>query len=110
MFLLTLSERIQLAKFIVKVAKDRVSVIASGHIFDGFDEQVVELNAISETGVEAVVLISNRIKGEDETSYLKNFGKLMSIEDRRNLMNEMVVKAALDISHKMGFLMNKLYF
>ncbi|MDF2724786.1 MAG: dihydrodipicolinate synthetase family protein [Paenibacillus sp.] len=67
MFKLTLSERVGIARFVKERAAGRVQVIASGHISDEFADQVEELTQIAETGVDAVVLISNRLAGEQES-------------------------------------------
>ncbi|WP_028550737.1 dihydrodipicolinate synthase family protein [Paenibacillus sp. UNC451MF] len=67
MFFLSLEERVKLAAFVVEKAAGRVPVIASGHISDSFGDQVRELTAMSETGVEAVILISNRMATQDES-------------------------------------------
>ncbi|BFT70984.1 dihydrodipicolinate synthase family protein [Paenibacillus sp. P36] len=67
MFYLTLEERVSLAQFVTSLAAGRVSVIASGHISEQFEEQVEELQRIAETGVQAVVLVSNRLAGPDES-------------------------------------------
>ncbi|MDD9269427.1 dihydrodipicolinate synthase family protein [Paenibacillus sp. GCM10023248] len=67
MFFLSLEERVKLAAFVVEKAAGRVPVIASGHISDSLEDQVRELTAISETGVEAVILISNRMAAQEES-------------------------------------------
>lgn len=79
MFKLTLSERVGIARFVKEKAAGRVQVIASGHISDEFQDQVTELTQIAETGVDAVVLISNRLAGEDESEevWKKNAMKLL---------------------------------
>ena len=66
MFFLTLEERVRLARKCVELAGDRLQVIASGHISDSRDGQIEELKAIWETGVRAVVLVSNRLAKQDE--------------------------------------------
>ena len=66
MFYLTLEERLKVAKCVVKAAAGRVPVVASGHVSDSMDEQVAEINAMAKTGVEAVVLITNRLAKEEE--------------------------------------------
>ena len=66
MFQLSLEERVQLAKTCVEAAGDRLQVIASGHISDDLEDQIREIRAIWETGVRAVVLVSNRIACKDE--------------------------------------------
>lgn len=60
--------------------RPRMSVVASGHISDGFEEQVAELTAIAETGVDAVVLITNRMAGADEGDevWIRNTDRLLS--------------------------------
>ncbi|MEC0265292.1 dihydrodipicolinate synthase family protein [Paenibacillus anseongense] len=67
MFFLSLEERVKLAAFVVEKAAGRVPVIASGHTADSIEDQVREVTAMSETGVEAVILISNRLADEDES-------------------------------------------
>lgn len=64
MFFLSLKERRELAYFIAKEAGD-IPVIASGHISDNFSDQVEELNIMGETGIDALILISNRIGAID---------------------------------------------
>lgn len=67
MFFLDLEERIKLASFVKERAQNRVQVIASGHISDSFEDQVKELNLIIDTGVDAVVLITNRLAQQNES-------------------------------------------
>ncbi|GAA3407683.1 dihydrodipicolinate synthase family protein [Paenibacillus hodogayensis] len=66
MFRLSLPERVGLARFVKEKAAGRVQVIASGHIADSIEEQIAELGAIGATGVDAVVLVSNRLAAEHE--------------------------------------------
>jgi len=67
MFKLSLDERVELARFIKEKANGRVPVIASGHIADTFEEQVKELNAACDTGIDALVLITNRLVQQHES-------------------------------------------
>jgi 4-hydroxy-tetrahydrodipicolinate synthase len=67
MFCLSLEERTELARFILKTAAGRIPVIASGHISESIKDQVYELEAMADTGVQAVVLVSNRLAGMDES-------------------------------------------
>jgi 4-hydroxy-tetrahydrodipicolinate synthase len=60
MFELSLDERVCIARTVMERAGRRCGVIASGHISNDGDHQVEELNAIAETGVDAVVLVANR--------------------------------------------------
>nr|WP_308640151.1 dihydrodipicolinate synthase family protein [Paenibacillus silvisoli] len=67
MFYLTLEERVALASFVKRTAAGRVPVIASGHISDSFEDQVRELNKMAETGIDALVLITNRLARQEES-------------------------------------------
>lgn len=66
MLFLTLEERTQLAAFTVDQVKGRVPVVASGHISERMEDQKAELRAMAETGVDAVVLVTNRLAAADE--------------------------------------------
>ncbi|KIL41461.1 dihydrodipicolinate synthetase [Gordoniibacillus kamchatkensis] len=79
MFFLSLEERVSLASFVKKEAGDRVPVIASGHVSDAFEDQVKELNLMAETGIDALVLITNRLALEDESEDVmrRNLEKLL---------------------------------
>lgn len=66
MFYLNLEEKVALAKCVVNAAEGKVPVIASGHTSDKLEDQIKELKAISKTGVDAVVLVSNRLAQEEE--------------------------------------------
>lgn len=80
MFFLSLEERIGVAKCVVKAAAGRVPVIASGHISDSMEDQAEELNAMAKTGVDAVILITNRLAKEEESDeiWLENCKQLLS--------------------------------
>ncbi|MGN0299413.1 MAG: dihydrodipicolinate synthase family protein [Lachnospiraceae bacterium] len=67
MFYLSLKERVEIARFVKETVAGRVPVIASGHISDGVEEQVEEILAIANTGVDAVILITNRLAKEEES-------------------------------------------
>jgi 4-hydroxy-tetrahydrodipicolinate synthase len=79
MFFLSLEERVKLAAFVKEKAAGRVPVIASGHISDKFEDQVEEINRIASTGIDAMVLITNRLANEDESDEMlwRNLEKLM---------------------------------
>ncbi|WP_019533281.1 dihydrodipicolinate synthase family protein [Paenibacillus ginsengihumi] len=69
MFCLTLEERVEIARFVKEKAAGRVQVIASGHISDAPEEQIAELKRIAAAGVDALVLVSNRLAAaEDDDS------------------------------------------
>lgn len=61
MYNLSLEERVQLASFTVETVKQRVPVVASGHVSEGLVDQRTELSAIADTGVDGVVLVTNRL-------------------------------------------------
>ncbi|MGQ5290854.1 dihydrodipicolinate synthase family protein [Pectobacterium actinidiae] len=61
MLFLSLPERVALARFVVEKVDGRVPVIASGHISDDVEEQIHELHAMSETGIDALVLVTNHL-------------------------------------------------
>lgn len=65
---LSLEERRELARFAVKQVAGRVPVVASGHISDSISDQKEELLTVADTGVDAVVLVTNRLAAADEDS------------------------------------------
>ena len=67
MWLMSLQERIDLATFVAQKADGRVPVMASGHIAGPISEQVEEMQQIADTGVQAIVLVTNRLAGQDES-------------------------------------------
>ena len=79
MFFLSLEERVSIARYCVEKAAGRVPVIASGHISDSFEDQVLELKQIGATGVDAVILITNRLAAKEESDqvWLENLKKLL---------------------------------
>ncbi|MFN4156286.1 MAG: dihydrodipicolinate synthase family protein [Paracoccaceae bacterium] len=68
MLFLSLEERVALARFTVERVAGRVPVVASGHISDSMADQKAELSAVAETGVDAVVLVTNRLAAANENS------------------------------------------
>lgn len=80
MFRLSLDERVRLAGLVVAHAAGRVPVIASGHIGESLPEQMEEIAAIWETGIDAFVLVSNRLAAEDEPDdvWIERFDRLMT--------------------------------
>ena len=63
---LTLDERRDLARFTVEHVRGRVPVVASGHISDAVADQKAELRAVAGTGIDAVVLVTNRLAAPDD--------------------------------------------
>lgn len=69
-FHLSLEERISLARITKETAdklgkalpsRQQLSVVASGHTAESLEDQVYELNKIADTGIDAIVLITNRM-------------------------------------------------
>ncbi len=79
MFFLSLEERVLYAKTVKDAAAGRVPVIASGHISDSFEDQVRELREMADTGIDALILITNRMaaKGESDDVWLSNLDRLL---------------------------------
>lgn len=72
MFYLSLRERVKLAGYVKNRAK--MPVISSGHISDSIEEQLEELKRLSETGVDAVIMVTNRIaqEGSEQSEWKEN--------------------------------------
>ncbi|MDI9454360.1 MAG: dihydrodipicolinate synthase family protein [Spirochaetota bacterium] len=79
MFFLTREERRQLAEAVVRFVDGRIPVIASGHISESIDEQIRDITEIGSTGVNAVVLVSNRLlpQGEKEALWYSNIDYIL---------------------------------
>lgn len=86
MFHLSLKERIQIAQHVKRRAT--VPVIASGHVSYALSQQIEELISIGETGVDAVVLITNRMteEGANSRSWMDGMSDILE-----NLPKEMVL-------------------
>lgn len=80
---LSFEERVLITKITVEEAAGRVPVVASGHTSDSLEDQAKDIEAIWNTGVDAVILLSNRLAGEDESDevWLENWHKLESMID-----------------------------
>ncbi|WP_319529817.1 dihydrodipicolinate synthase family protein [uncultured Cohaesibacter sp.] len=66
MLFLDLEERVALATHVAKVVNGRVPVIASGHVSENLEDQKAELSAIAKTGVDGIVLVTNRLDAKQE--------------------------------------------
>jgi 4-hydroxy-tetrahydrodipicolinate synthase len=66
MFRLSLRERIELTEAVVRRAAGRVPVIASGHVSESASDQAEEIRRVGDTGVDAVVLVTNRLAGPED--------------------------------------------
>lgn len=62
---LSLAERHDLAAFTAHKVAGRVPVLASGHIADDPSEQARELVVMTDTGIDCLVLVSNRLDPEN---------------------------------------------
>lgn len=83
MVYLSLEEKVKIAKTVVETVKESgkdVSVVASGHNSDDMDAQVRELAAIAETGVDAIVWVSNRLdlQNDGDDTWIRNAEKLLA--------------------------------
>lgn len=67
MYHLNLKERTAAASFVKEYARGRVPVIASGHISDNLQDQTEELKAMADTGIDALVIVSNHFAGKEDT-------------------------------------------
>lgn len=80
MYYLSLSERAELAKFVVNAVKGKIPVVASGHISDDPFDQIKELTAAVESGADGVVLVSNHLdpKNSGTETFKGNLDWLLS--------------------------------
>ncbi len=84
MALLSLAERLDLARACVKFAGGRVPVIASGHVAETLGDQVEEAKAMADTGIDAFVLVTNRLARRDESDevFRRNLDLFLAAFDR----------------------------
>ena len=66
MFFLSETESLQLTRFVLDHVAGRVPVIASGHTACALSQQIDQLGKMAETGVDSVILISNRLAAQNE--------------------------------------------
>ena len=83
MISLSLDEKVKIAKTVVDTVKasgKNVSVVASGHNSDDMNMQKKELTAIAQTGVDAIVWVSNRLDlhNDGDDVWIKNAEELLS--------------------------------
>jgi len=81
-FYLSLEERVELNRAVYQRAKEldrNFLVVSSGHISDDPEDQAKELNAIYESGTDALILITNRldINNEGDDVFIANAEKLL---------------------------------
>jgi 4-hydroxy-tetrahydrodipicolinate synthase len=80
MLYLSLAERAEIGRFVVRQVAGRVPVVMSGHISDDLDAQVEELTVAANTGADAVILVTNRLdpKNSGSATFLATLGKLLA--------------------------------
>ena len=87
-FFLTLEERVELnrrvyakAKALEKQSGKSFTVVSSAHVSETIEDQAKELNAIYESGTDALILITNRldINNEGDDAFIENAEKLISM-------------------------------
>lgn len=78
MFFLSEAESLQLTRFVLDYTAGRVPVVASGHTACGLSQQIDQLGTMAETGVDSVIMISNRfaMPGESDEVVLANLQKI----------------------------------
>lgn len=96
---LTLDERVSILHTVMQKvyalaeqdpSRPRMTVVASGHVSDGFEDQVRELNAIAAEKPDALILISNRMD-------IANTSDEAWIEDTERLIAELPAEMPLGI-------------
>ena len=86
-FYLSLAERVELnrrvyarAKALEKASGKQFTVVSSGHVSDSLEGQIEELNAVYESGTDALILITNRLdpNNEGDDVFIANAEKLLA--------------------------------
>lgn len=80
---LSFEERMRIAEITVDAAAGRVPVVASGHTSDSLEDQAKDINTMWKTGVDAVILLTNRLAAQDESDevWIGNYHKLEKMID-----------------------------
>ena len=87
-FFLSLAERVELnrrvyarAKMLERDSGRRFTVVSSGHVSDTIEGQAEELNAVYQSGTDALIFITNRldINNEGDDVFIANAEKLISM-------------------------------
>ena len=79
--------------------------MASGHVSDSIEEQARELNRIAKTGVDALILLTNRMarEEEDDVIWLKNLKQLMSMIPEESHLDFMNAHILINVSFHQNF-------
>lgn len=87
-FYLSLEEKVEINRRVFTRAKELrersgrpFTVVSSGHTSDSLEEQARELNAVWESGTDAIILITNRLdpKNEGDEVFIENAEKLLAM-------------------------------
>lgn len=87
-FYLSLEEKLKLntvvwnkAKELEKKSGKKFTVVSSGHTADSIEQQAYELNAVAESGTDALILITNRLDLHNlgDKLWINNAEKLLSL-------------------------------
>ncbi len=80
MFYLSDEESLELAKFVKEKVNNRIPVIASGNTASNLNDHIFQVNEMAKTGVDAVILITNRFAQENEGDevFLNNIYSLLN--------------------------------
>ena len=85
-FYLSVEERVQINCLVYETVKEieaetgkRLTVVSSGHVADDPDEQAAELNAVAQSGTDALILITNCLAKADESDdvWIENAKRLI---------------------------------
>ncbi len=88
MFHLTLRERLELARMSIKFSRDRVPVLVSGHVADTLYDQIEEAKMMTDTGADALILVTNRLARpyEGNDIFKRNLETFLTAFDRDILL------------------------
>ena len=78
-FHMDFEERMRIARVTVEAAAGRVPVVASGFTDYALEDQVKSIRSMADTGVDAVILLSNRLalEGEEDAVFLQRMSELL---------------------------------
>ena len=77
---LDLDERVALARAVCRMTAGRAPVLASGHVSTDLAEQREELSAMADTGIDCLVLVTNRLDPSNSggEAFRANLGELLA--------------------------------
>jgi 4-hydroxy-tetrahydrodipicolinate synthase len=71
---LSLDERVDIARFVVRQAGARVPVVVSGHVSETLADQADELKAMAQVGADALIFVTNRLDTANQGTAVFRFG------------------------------------